>query len=148
MRSFARVVVVAGTPEQVAESMKRAEDCREQLEERGLLIVPLPIFNADNDNVQPASQTDVPPEASATGGAADLKFKALPLRQNEWAEWFEKQLGTSKATQENGLYLGLRMDGRVRTSGMGPAPWERFIAQIPPTSGMWQGLLDGLDGKV
>ena len=78
---------------------------------------------------------DVPPEASATGGAADLKFKALPLRQNEWANWFESQLGTSKATQEKGLYLGLRMDGRVRTSGMGPAPWERFIAQIPPTSG-------------
>lgn len=85
--------------------------------------------------MQPASQTDVPPEASATGGAADLKFKALPLRQNEWANWFESQLGTSKATQEKGLYLGLRMDGRVRTSGMGPAPWERFIAQIPPTSG-------------
>ena len=85
--------------------------------------------------MQPASQADVPLEASASGGQADLKFKAAPLRQNEWAQWFQTQLGTSKATQQRGLYLGLRMDGRVRTSGMGPAPWERFIAQIPPTSG-------------
>lgn len=45
-------VVVAGTPDQVAESMRNAEQYREQLEERGLLIVPLPIFNADNDTVQ------------------------------------------------------------------------------------------------
>ena len=48
-------VVVAGTPNQVAESMKNAEQYREQLEERGLLIVPLPIFNTENDTVQVAS---------------------------------------------------------------------------------------------
>ena len=45
-------VVVAGTPSQVAESMRRAEELKEQIEERGLLIVPLPIFNPDNDSVQ------------------------------------------------------------------------------------------------
>ncbi len=45
-------VVVAGTPSQVAESMERAEEYKEQIQERGLLIVPLPIFNIDNDRVQ------------------------------------------------------------------------------------------------
>lgn len=65
-------VVVAGTPGQVAESMRNAEQYREQLEERGLLIVPLPIFNTENDTVQVLSPLEriVAPcqQTCSTGG--------------------------------------------------------------------------------
>lgn len=45
-------------------------------------------------------------------------------------------------------YLSLRMDGRVRGSGVGYPPWNAFIAQLPPLKGMWSGILDGMDGRV
>ena len=45
-------------------------------------------------------------------------------------------------------YLSLRMDGRVRGSGVGYPPWNAFVAQLPPVKGMWTGLLDGMDGRV
>ncbi|MQL85368.1 hypothetical protein Taro_017879 [Colocasia esculenta] len=45
-------------------------------------------------------------------------------------------------------YLSLRMDGRVRGSGIGYPPWNAFVAQLPPVKGIWTGLLDGMDGRV
>lgn len=45
-------------------------------------------------------------------------------------------------------YLSLRMDGRVRGSGVGYPPWNAFVAQLPTVKGMWTGLLDGMDGRV
>jgi len=35
------------------------------------------------------------------------------------------------------VYLSLRMDGRVRGSGVGYPPWQAFVAQLPPLKGMW-----------
>lgn len=45
-------------------------------------------------------------------------------------------------------YLSLRMDGRVRGSGVGYPPWQAFVAQLPQVKGMWSGLFDGMDGRV
>lgn len=45
-------------------------------------------------------------------------------------------------------YLSLRLDGRVRGSGVGYPPWQAFVAQLPPAKGIWTGLLDGMDGRV
>lgn len=45
-------------------------------------------------------------------------------------------------------YLSLRLDGRVRGSGVGYPPWNAFNAQLPPLKGMWSGILDGMDGRV
>jgi hypothetical protein len=55
-----------------------------------------------------------------------------------------------QASSEKGLFLGLRLDGRVRASGQGPPPWARFAAELAPLEGddKWGGFLDGFDGKV
>lgn len=45
-------------------------------------------------------------------------------------------------------YLSLRLDGRVRGSGVAYPPWNAFVAQLPPAKGIWSGLLDGMDGRV
>lgn len=59
-----------------------------------------------------------------------------PLQPDAWREWFSKQLAlTRRATPEGGLYVGLRLDGRVRASGMGAPPWERFVAELAPVEG-------------
>lgn len=38
-------------------------------------------------------------------------------------------------SEEKGLYVGLRIDGRVRASGTGTPPWAKFAAQLAPLSG-------------
>lgn len=63
------------------------------------------------------------------------RWKATAIRQGEWADWFQEQMKTANKKQEKGLYVSLRMDGRVRGSGVGSPPWERLAVALPPVSG-------------
>ena len=45
------------------------------------------------------------------------RWRASPLRMREWTKWFDQQLSASSKTPDQGIYVGLRMDGRVRASG-------------------------------
>lgn len=65
--------------------------------------------------------------------------------------WFDDQLAlASKATSDRGLFVGLRLDGRTRSSGMGSPPWARYAAELAPLEGedKWTGFFDGFDGRV
>ena len=54
MQIDALQVLVAGTSEQVNNAIKAAEPYKEQLQERGVVVVPLPIFE-DNDSANDKS---------------------------------------------------------------------------------------------
>ena len=56
----------------------------------------------------------------------------------------------ANAPLDRGLYVGLRLDGRVRASGTGCPPWRAFAAQLPPMEGFFGagGIFDGMDGRV
>ena len=72
----------------------------------------------------------------------------MPIRLDDWREWFARQVQLSSKTGERGLYISMRKDGRVRGSGSGCPPWDRLAAQLPPSDGFFGGLFDGMDGKV
>lgn len=76
------------------------------------------------------------------------RWRAQPIRLGDWKQWFDEQARMAGKVPVDGLYVGLRMDGRVRASGVGCPPWAKFAAQLPPTSGFFQGFLDGMDGRV
>ncbi|GAB4820806.1 hypothetical protein N2152v2_007852 [Parachlorella kessleri] len=138
LRSFSRVVMVAGTPQQVEEAVAAAEPFKQQLVERGVLVVPLPIFagaGADGGEL-PKPQPE------------DLRWRATPLRLDNWTAWFKEQAALANAPLDRGLYVGLRLDGRVRASGTGCPPWQKFALQLPPVEGVFGGFLDGMDGRV
>ena len=44
---------------------------------------------------------------------------------------------TANKKPEKGLYVSLRMDGRVRGSGVGSPPWDRLAVALPPVSGLY-----------
>jgi hypothetical protein len=70
----------------------------------------------------------------------DLRWRAAPLKLDRWRDWFDQQLSLAKsAVSDNGLYVGLRLDGRVRASGMGVPPWARFAAELAPLEGERRG---------
>ena len=68
------------------------------------------------------------------------RWKAIALRQGEWASWFDEQMKTANKQPEKGLYISLRMDGRVRGSGVGSPPWDRLAVALPPVSGNCHAL--------
>ena len=134
LRGFSRVVVVSGDAEYVNDAIADAEAVREALMERGVLIVPVLNGASADGEVAPV-------------GEEDRKFRATPLRANEWLEWIREQKSMAKVGDDVGVYVGLRMDGRVRSSGTGRVPFARFAQELPPTDG-WGGALDGFDGRV
>lgn len=69
-------------------------------------------------------------------GRDELRWRAQPLQPASWREWFDAQLALApNAVPERGLYVGLRLDGRVRASGMGQPPWARFAVELAPLEG-------------
>ena len=134
--------------------MEEADRFRTKLSEAGVYIVQAPIFgNASDDTTQGLASCDV------TGGDAsakeeevdvegDKRWKGQAARLDEWKLWFEDQMRDSQVTSDDGLYVGLRMDGRVRASGRGMPPWFRIANELPPLEGLWKGFGDGFDGPV
>ena len=73
--------------------------------------------------------------------ASDLRWTATALKPDRWKDWFDQQIALApKAVKDNGLYVGLRLDGRVRASGMGCPPWGRFTAELAPLEGELCGI--------
>ncbi len=74
--------------------------------------------------------------ALAPPTAEDQRWRAEPLRLSDWQAWFAQQLSySSKAKPENGLFVGLRLDGRVRSSGSGVPPFKRYALELAPLEG-------------
>ncbi|GFR43249.1 hypothetical protein Agub_g4310 [Astrephomene gubernaculifera] len=86
---------------------------------------------AQASSAEAAEVAELPPL-----GAADQRWRAEPVRLAEWRGWFSQQLSFSaKAKPENGLFVGLRLDGRVRSSGSGAPPWGRYALELAPLEG-------------
>ncbi|CAA7047473.1 unnamed protein product, partial [Microthlaspi erraticum] len=75
-------------------------------------------------------------------------WRVAPVFVSEWEKWLDEQKKLANVSSDSPVYLSLRLDGRVRGSGVGYPPWQAFVAQLPPVKGMWTGLLDGMDGRV
>jgi Low psii accumulation1 / Rep27 len=151
LRGAARPVIVAGTPAQVKSALEAAEPYKEELALRGVLVIGLPIYLNSSGNGSAMTQESI--EAAASSELPplkkdDLRWRAVPIRTDDWRKWFDEQAAAASKATEKGLYVGLRKDGRVRASGLGCPPWAQFAAQLPPEDGTWGGFLDGMDGVV
>ncbi|KAI3864703.1 hypothetical protein MKX03_009223 [Papaver bracteatum] len=139
LRGFARIVILAGPVEYIMESFNRSKSFTEALVERGVLVVPFPA-----DGSLPQFEFD---------DEVDLKtrkrlWQLVPLLTSEWSSWLDEQKKMANVSPDSPVYISLRMDGRVRGSGVGYPPWNAFVAQLPVVKGMWGGVLDGMDGRV
>jgi len=149
LRGAARPVIIAGTPEQVSSAIAAATPFKETLADRGVLIIGLPIYNSVEDSISVSEGGDSPVSVTLPSLTPDdQRWRAVPVRIGDWKKWFDDQASAANKATVQGLYVGLRMDGRVRASGMGCPPWATFAAQLPPSDGFFGGLLDGMDGKV
>ncbi|ONK57300.1 uncharacterized protein A4U43_C10F18650 [Asparagus officinalis] len=143
LRGIARLVILAGPASFIEESFNRSKPFTEGLIERGILVVP---FATDGENSVFEFE-----ESDEEGVIAERKkrlWQLTPIYTSEWANWIDEQKKLAKVSSDSPVYLSLRLDGRVRGSGVGYPPWNAFVAQLPPVKGIWSGLLDGMDGRV
>eukprot|EP00850_Spirogloea_muscicola_P002276 SM000008S22365 [mRNA] locus=s8:1249062:1250955:- [translate_table: standard] len=140
LRGSRRVILIGGSSEHVQQSLAVAEPLKEALIERGVLVVPLP---TDGSN------TAASEEVAKEGDPSTLRrWIAYPIYTGDWFKWLEEQMRFANLKDGTPVYISLRLDGRVRGSGVGPPPWSRLVAQLPPMKGIWAGALDGMDGRV
>ncbi|XP_038681066.1 protein LOW PSII ACCUMULATION 1, chloroplastic isoform X2 [Tripterygium wilfordii] len=136
LRGLARLVICAGPASHILESFKRSEPFTQNLLDRGVLVVPLAM-----DGNLPRFEFDENEEMKETTSKRKRLWQLVPV-------WLDEQKKLAGVSPESSVYLSLRLDGRVRGSGVGYPPWNAFVAQLPPVKGMWSGLLDGMDGRV
>ncbi|KAI9181543.1 hypothetical protein LWI28_016002 [Acer negundo] len=133
LQGSARLVICAGPASFITESFKRSEPFTESLLERGVLVV-----SFATDGNAPSFQFE---ESEETTKRKRL-WQLAPVYVSEWFKWLDEQKKLAGVSVESPVYLSLRLDGRVRGSGVGYPPWNAFVAQLPPVKGMWSGLLD------
>ncbi|XP_020239109.1 protein LOW PSII ACCUMULATION 1, chloroplastic [Cajanus cajan] len=140
LRGIARLVICAGPASFITESFKRSEPFTESLLDRGVLVVP---FVTDGNS--PALEID---ETEELASRRKRLWQLAPVYITEWSKWLDEQKRLAGVSSDSPVYLSLRLDGRVRGSGVGYPPWNALVAQLPQVKGIWTGLLDGMDGRV
>lgn len=160
LRGFHRLVLVAGSQEYLAEAQATAAPYRQELLQRGVMYVPIPMdalqappeagteSTSGNSNGLPSTGDATERGKGTETEPVDVRWKATPLRLEEWRDWVRNQKQLANVPESSGVYVSFRMDGRVRGSGVRLPPWERMAKQLAPTQGMWKGFGDGFDGAV
>ncbi|KAH1129027.1 hypothetical protein J1N35_000405 [Gossypium stocksii] len=143
LRGIARLVICSGPASFILESFKLSEPFTESLLERGVLVVP---FSTDGNS--PSLDSDESEDMKEITEKRKRLWQLAPVYVSEWTEWLDEQKKLAGISPESPVYLSLRLDGRVRGSGVGYPPWNALVAQLPPVKGLWSGLLDGMDGRV
>ncbi|CAD5176318.1 unnamed protein product [Musa acuminata subsp. malaccensis] len=144
LRGVARLVILAGPASYIADSFARSKPYTDGLVERGVLVVPF----ATDGNTPRFDLDEIDEEDEAIVDKKKRLWRLSPLYTSEWAKWLDEQKKLANVSLDSPVYLSLRMDGRVRGSGVGYPPWNALVAQLPPVKGLWSGLLDGMDGRV
>ncbi|XP_072987484.1 protein LOW PSII ACCUMULATION 1, chloroplastic [Typha latifolia] len=143
LRGIARLVILSGPATYLDESFKLSKPFTDGLLDRGVLVVP---FSTDGNT--PNFEFDESGEEATVNDKKKRLWQMVPVYTSEWANWIDEQKKLANVTLDSPVYLSLRMDGRVRGSGIGYPPWNAFVAQLPIVKGIWSGLLDGMDGRV
>ncbi|EOA19030.1 hypothetical protein CARUB_v10007683mg [Capsella rubella] len=144
LRGIARLVICAGPAEFIEEAFKRSKEFTQELVERGVVVV---AYSTDgNSPALDFDETDIADEEMSQ--RRKRLWRVTPVFVPEWEKWLDAQKKLANVSSDSPVYLSLRLDGRVRASGVGYPPWQAFVAQLPPAKGIWTGLLDGMDGRV
>ncbi|XP_074274620.1 protein LOW PSII ACCUMULATION 1, chloroplastic [Silene latifolia] len=143
LRGIARLVILSGPGSYILESFNRSKPFAEQLLERGVLVVAFA-----TDGLLPTFEFDDSQDDATTTSKRRRLWQLVPFDISQWSKWINEQKELANVAPESPVYMSLRLDGRVRGSGVGYPPWNAFVAQLPPVKGIWSGLLDGMDGRV
>lgn len=152
LRGFARLIIVVGPAAFIEDAFRMSDPFTKDLLDRGVRVVYfatdglVPNLQALNVDSNSADEND--DEQLRSISRRKSLWKLTPIYTSEWSKWLNEQKSLANVAEDKPVYISLRMDGRVRGSGVGYPPWNAFVAQLPPLKGIWTGVLDGMDGRV
>ncbi|CAH9132881.1 unnamed protein product, partial [Cuscuta epithymum] len=118
-RGIARLVILAGPSSFISECFKLSEPFTDSLVERGVLVVP---FASDAN--MPNFEFDENEQMKEKNARRKRLWQLSPVYVTNWTKWINEQKNLANISPESPVYLLLRMDGRVRGSGVGYPPWN------------------------
>ena len=104
LRGFSRCIIFAGTPSHVTACLAAAEPNKERLLERGVTLVPLPLFGAEEVGVPPVPEGE------------DKRWRVTPVRLGEWESWLLEQMRLAGERLSRADPWGLLADAREKLS--------------------------------
>ncbi|CAO2208148.1 unnamed protein product [Urochloa humidicola] len=148
LRDITRPVILAGSKESVTRAMQRAERYRTELLKRGVLLIPVIFGASQKDQAKPRGFGARRAAASVplVGGdfekrtesiaaksrlKAEVRFKADIVSPEQWESWIRDQQESEGVTPGEDVYIILRLDGRVRRSGIGMPNWNDILQELP-----------------
>mmetsp|Transcript_13918 Transcript_13918/g.23554 ORF Transcript_13918/g.23554 Transcript_13918/m.23554 type:complete len:479 (-) Transcript_13918:473-1909(-) len=136
LRNSRRVALLYGTPEKVNRDLVEAQVYRRRLEASSIIVIPVVEDSQDRVDAIPSGYTMMPP--------ADKTWVAFPLdsaRQGfDVTAYFQQLL--KESTNNEGAYITLGLEGRVRGSGEGSPRWDTLLSTFP------QQLLDSAGMQI
>jgi len=144
IQGFARIVIVSSEGETMRDALAEAEEWKPELTERSVVVVPV-----DSNSGKQGAESPVDWMSWRETTTTNAKpFYVKPVRIEEWTTWLTEQKEDAKVDPEASVWISLRKDGRVRSSGKGTPPWGKIAKTLPVDKGAWGGFLDGMDGRV
>ncbi|KNA16520.1 hypothetical protein SOVF_088390 [Spinacia oleracea] len=158
LRDAVRPVILAGKRESVSLAMQKAERFRTELLRRGVLLVPVIWGAVEAASVEkkgfgrsvkaaaslPSIGDDFENRAQSITTKsrlqAEIRFKAEAVSPAEWERWITDQQKSKGVTPGEDVYIILRLDGRVRTSGKGMPDWPQIVEELPPLENLLSKL--------
>ncbi|XP_062198551.1 protein LOW PSII ACCUMULATION 1, chloroplastic [Phragmites australis] len=146
LRDITRPVILAGSKASVTRGMQRAERYRTELLKRGVLLIPVIFGASQNAQTKPRGFGNRRSAASVPSGdfekrtesitaksrlKAEVRFKADIVSPEQWESWIRDQQESEGVTPGEDVYIILRLDGRVRRSGIGMPNWNDILQELP-----------------
>ncbi|KAJ7570090.1 hypothetical protein O6H91_01G106600 [Diphasiastrum complanatum] len=143
LREFTRPVILAGKKDTITRAVQRSEKYRRELQERGVLVIPLIWSDKKEELVKKkgfgilrkSSQDDFDKRADDIASRAviqsEKKFLADVVSQKEWESWIQEQQESKGLKPGEDVFIVLRLDGRVRKSGQGMPDWAELVNELP-----------------
>eukprot|EP00252_Welwitschia_mirabilis_P007436 TRINITY_DN18791_c0_g1_i1.p1 TRINITY_DN18791_c0_g1~~TRINITY_DN18791_c0_g1_i1.p1 ORF type:complete len:487 (-),score=97.17 TRINITY_DN18791_c0_g1_i1:173-1564(-) len=150
LREACRPLILAGKKEEVDRAIQQAEKFRIELVKRGILIVPV-IWSSQNEQSSRKkgfgrlrkpfmfSSSDMDEFEKKMNDIsvrsiidAERRFKAEVVSPEAWRSWVYEQQESEGVEPGKNAFIVLRLDGRVRKSGLEMPDWKELINEIPP----------------
>eukprot|EP00249_Psilotum_nudum_P035681 c5679_g1_i1 orf=430-1782(-) len=141
LRDTMRPVILAGKKEAVTRAVQHAENYLNDLLKRGVLLIPL-VFNDKKEQPvrkrgfgslrQDDFEKRVQDVVTRSVIQADKHYKAEVVSPGQWERWVQEQQEAEGVKAGEDVYIVLRLDGRVRKSGVGMPDWQKLIEETPP----------------
>ncbi|KAK3275850.1 hypothetical protein CYMTET_16042 [Cymbomonas tetramitiformis] len=141
-RFMSRPILVAGSEKHVKRTLKSAAAFKQDLIERGVIIVGIVIeekkdspkidlgFGKQGPAGKPSGETVAPLLTDA--GTAKDRFMLDAVNLPQWEGWLKRQTEEAGVELAKGVYLSIGLDGSVRASGKGAPTWDNLVRDLEP----------------